>query len=467
MSRPPGSVRLALVYLATAVLPAALAIGLIVLLAHTGGDGRTAATSGGLVLYHLLLAVAAAVAAAALGGALARKIGQPAVIGELAAGLALGPSVLGALQPSVQHWLFPASILPYLSALAQIGVILFMFLVGCEMDWRLVRSSGARSVVVGHASIAVPFVIGILFAAALPDRFQPAGIGDGAFLIFVGLCLSISAFPVLARILTEQNLLRTPVGTAGIAAAGIGDVTAWCLLVAVVAYIRGTSVWAAAWTVLLVAVVTAVLAGVVRPLLARAAARSESDSGRRAALFGLFTFVILVSAAVTDLIGAHAIFGAFLAGLIMPRGSSATRELTTKLEGVALWVLLPLFFVVFGLQLDLGALDLAGGWLILVALVLIAVVAKVGGTAVAALATGSGPRDGLALGLMMNCRGLTELIVLSIGLQLGVLNPLLFAMFVVMALVTTAMTGPLLRRVLRRPAPVPVPRLEPATSEDR
>ncbi|MEV4351947.1 cation:proton antiporter, partial [Actinoplanes sp. NPDC049596] len=399
--------------------------------------------------------------------ALARRLGQPAVIGELAAGLALGPSVFGALQPSIQQWLFPASITPYLSALAQIGVILFMFLVGCEMDWRLVRRSGGRSFVVGHASIAVPFLAGILFAAALPDRYRPAGIGDGAFFLFVGLCLSISAFPVLARILTEQNLLRSPVGSAGLAAAGVADVTAWCLLVGVVAYLRGASLWAAAWTALLVAVVTAVMAGIVRPVLARAAAGSAPGSSRRTTLFALCTVVLLTASAVTELIGAHAIFGAFLAGLIMPRGSEATRELTAKLEGVAIWVLLPLFFVVFGLQLDLTSLDIGGGWLVLAALVVIAVVTKIGGTAVAAVAAGTTARDGLALGLMMNCRGLTELIVLGIGLQLGVLNPPLFAMFVVMALVTTAMTGPLLRRVVPAPAPAPVARREPSISENR
>lgn len=460
--------RMISVYAATTAVPAALAIGAVVLLAHAGTDGgHVRAAAGGLVIYHLLLAVAAAVAAAALGGMVARRLGQPAVIGELAAGLALGPSMLGWLEPSVQAWLFPAPVLPYLSALAQIGVVLFIFLVGCELDWGLVRSSGSRSLVVGHASVAVPFLTGILFAAALPERLRPPGINDAAFMIFVGLCLSVSAFPVLARILAERGLLRTPIGTAGIAAAGVADVTAWCLLVAVVAYVRGTSAWAAAWTVLLVAIFTVVEMFLVRPLLARAAASCETNGGNRTALFALFTFVLLVSAAVTDLIGAHAIFGAFLAGLIMPRHSAAVRELTTKLEGVAIWVLLPLFFVVFGLQLDLGSLDLGGNWPILAALVLLAIVAKVGGTATAAVATGSGGCDGLALGLMMNCRGLTELIVLSIGLQLGVLSPVLFAMFVVMALVTTAMTGPLLRRVLPAPATVPELRLEASLSESR
>jgi Kef-type K+ transport system membrane component KefB len=463
MSRRP--VRTIVVYSATTLVPAALAIGAVVLLAPGHHGGHAIAAGGGLVLYHLLLAIAAAVAAAALGGTAAQRLGQPVVIGELAAGLALGPSVLGWLEPSVQAWLFPAPILPYLSALAQIGVILFIFLVGCELDWGLIRTSGSRSLVVGHASVAVPFFVGILFAAALPDRLRPPGISDAAFLIFVGLSLSISAFPVLARILTERGLLRTPIGTAGIAAAGVADVTAWCLLVAVVAYVRGTSVWAAVWTVLLVAGFTAVLIFLVRPLLARAAAGREADGDHRTALFALCTFVLLVSSAVTDLIGAHAIFGAFLAGLIMPRGSSAIAELTTKLEGVAMWVLLPLFFVVFGLQLDLRSLDMGDNLPILVTLVLLAIVAKIGGTTAAAVATGSGKRDSLALGLMMNCRGLTELIVLSIGLQLGVLNRALFAMFVVMALLTTAITGPLLHRVL--PAPLTVPAPAPSLFESR
>lgn len=438
-------------YLLLVVVPLVAAVALV------GSTGRWAAPGGAAaegphgadgLLGRLLLAVAIIVALAAVGGALARRLGQPAVLGELAVGLLLGPSALGAVAPTAQQWLFPAFILPHLEALAQLGVVLFMFLVGRELDVSLLRRAGGRGLVIGHAAVVVPLLAGVVFALTLAAPYRPDGVTETSYTLFIGVCFAISAFPVLARILAEQRLIRTPLGTTGLTAAGIGDVTAWCLLVVVVTGLRGTSPTAALRSALLVTLFTAVLLVVVRPLLARLLARAERGGVAGAGVFTALVALVLICALATELIGVHAIFGAFLAGVVMPRGSATTRELSTRIEGVAMWLMLPVFFVVAGQQIDLTRLSVGNQWWLCLAILVIAVISKVAGAAVAAVATGGSPREGLALGVMLNCRGLTELIVLSMGLQLGVLNQELFAMFMVMALLTTAMTGPLLRRVV-------------------
>jgi Kef-type K+ transport system membrane component KefB len=439
-------------YLAMVAVPAAFAVGAIVVLADRGDAGtRPAAVVGGPAPYRLLVATAAVVALAAASGALARRLGQPPVVGELAAGMVLGPSVFGALLPGAQHWLFPANVLPYLDALAQFGVVFFMFLVGAELSPQALRNAGQRAVTLGHASIAL-FLAGVAVAWVLRGRYQPAGLGTLPFLLFVGLAFAITAFPVLARILSDRKLLRTPLGATAMTAAGVGDVTAWCLLAAVIAIVRGSSLLAAVPAIVLSVVFAALMLGVVRPLLGQALARAEQGSSRVAAMAGLVCLV-LASAVVTDRIGVHPIFGAFLAGVIMPRGSALVTELTGKIEGITMWLMLPLFFVSVGLHTRLGSLSGAGEWLLCLLVIVIAVLSKVVGTGLAVRVSGGTARESLAMGVLMNCRGLTELVVLNLGLQLGVLTTRLFAMFVVMTLVTTAMTGPLLRLVLRTGRP--------------
>lgn len=456
-----------LAYLAMVAVPAAFAVVAVVVLADRGGAGtRPAPSTGGPAPYRLLIATAAVVALAAAGGALARRLDQPPVVGELAAGMVLGPSVFGALLPGTQHWLFPANVLPYLDALAQFGVVFFMFLVGAELSPGALRDAGRRAVTLGHASIALPFLAGVAVAWLLRGRYQPAGLGTLPFLLFVGLAFAITAFPVLARILADRGLLRTPLGATAMTAAGVGDVTAWCLLAAVIAIVRGSSLLAAVPAIVLTVAFAAVMLGAVRPLLALALARAERGASRVAAMAGLVCLV-LAAAVVTDRIGVHPIFGAFLAGVVMPRGSGLVAELTSKIEGITLWLMLPLFFVSIGLHTRLGSLAGAGQWLLCLLIIAVAVLSKLVGTGLAVRVAGGTASESLALGVLMNCRGLTELVVLNLGLQLGVLSPRLFAMFVVMALVTTAMTGPLLRLVLRtgRPEMSAEPDLVLATDE--
>lgn len=431
------------VYAALVALPAAAAV--LFLLRDARGDpgpGHPAPAQG--IVYHLLIATVTVVALGALGSALAARLGQPRVVSELLIGIALGPSLFGALAPDAQRWFFPAGVVPYLDALAQFGVVFFMFLIGAELRLDLLGRAGARPLVVGHATIVLPFAAGLGVAVLLRDTYAPPGISGVAFLLFIGVGFAITAFPVLAWILRERGLLGTPIGAEGIAAAGIGDVTAWCVLALVIAVVRGTSLAGVAVTAGLVAVFGAVMLWGVRPLLRRLddRVRARGEVGRPIA--AAMICVVLLSALATERIGVHPIFGAFLAGVVMPRGSRLVAELTTKIEGVTLWVMLPLFFVTVGLHVRLIGFT-AAMWLTALLILAVAVVSKLAGTAGTARAVGASPRDALALGVMMNCRGLTELVVLNLGLQLGVIGLPLFAMFVVMALVTTAMTQPLLR----------------------
>ncbi|WP_117208707.1 cation:proton antiporter [Allorhizocola rhizosphaerae] len=433
-------------YLVTVALPLAATVFMLTRLAGTAQPSPAGHGGPSQLLYRLLLATAVVVALAAAAGALARRFGQPRVIGEMATGLVLGPSVLGLIAPREQQWLFPPYIMPHLETLAQFGVVFFMFLVGAELAPRTLLASGARGLVIGHASIALPLLAGIGTGWWLYTTFPPArDPGVLPFVLFIGVCFAITAFPVLARILTDLRMVRTPLGTTGIATAGIGDVTAWCLLVAVVAIVRGTSPLSALTAVALVTVFAGFMLGAVRPVLARILERSEARAWPRFTVFAGLITLVLVAAVTTEQIGVHPIFGAFVAGLAMPRDSRAVTELTSKLEGVTLWFMLPIFFVAVGLSTKLDSLDSARQWLACALITAIAIAAKLLGTGSAALATGSPPREALALGVMMNCRGLTELVVLSLGLQLGILSTQLFAMFVIMALLTTAMTGPLLR----------------------
>jgi Kef-type K+ transport system membrane component KefB len=439
------------VYLLTVALPAGLAIVAVAALANgSGSDGSDLPAQGGSqLIYRLLIATVIVVALAAAAGALARRLRQPPVIGEMAAGLVLGPSVLGWIVPDEQRWLFPQFIMPHLNTFAQFGVVFFMFLVGAELAPRTLVASGAKAVVIGHASIALPLLAGVGVGWWLYTAFPPAtDPGLLPFVLFIGVAFAITAFPVLARILTDLKLLRTPLGTTGIAAAGIGDVTAWCLLAAVVAIVRGTSMVSALIAVLLVLAFGAVMFWGVRPALERALHRAETRGTPRFPIFAGLITMVLACALATEQIGVHAIFGAFAAGVVMPRGSRLVTELTSKIEGITIWFMLPIFFVVVGLNTKLASLEGAMQWLACGLITAVAIATKFLGTGIAARATGSPLRDSVALGVMMNCRGLTELVVLTIGLQLGVLSPALFAMFVIMALLTTAMTGPLLRSTM-------------------
>jgi Kef-type K+ transport system membrane component KefB len=385
-------------------------------------------------------------------GSLFRKMGQPPVIGEMVAGILLGPSLLGWVAPAAQSFVFPVDSLDPLKLLSQVGVILFMFIVGIELNLDHLRDKADAAVMVSHASIVVPFFLGTGLALFLYRSLAPSGIPFSAFALFIGVSMSITAFPVLARILAERGLSRTHLGTTAIACAAVDDVTAWCLLAVVVAIVKANGVGGALWTIALSILFICFMLYVVRPRLAWIALRRSlpwsGNSGLLAALFAL----VFASALVTEVIGIHALFGAFLAGVCMPPDHELRRFLRERLETFSSAFLLPLFFAFTGLRTQIGLLNDVQGWLMCFGIIAVAITGKLGGSMLAARWTGMRWSDSFALGALMNTRGLVELIVLNIGFDLGILSPRIFAMLVLMALVTTFMTGPLVSLVewLRR-----------------
>ena len=396
-------------------------------------------------LSHLLLQLIVVVLAARVSASVAGRLGQPPVVGEIAGGLLLGPSLLAKIAPDVSAFLFPDASMPVLQLLSQIGVLLFMFAVGLEFEASHLRARAQTALAVSHSSIVVPFVLGVALALALYTRYAPPGVPFYAFALFCGIAMSITAFPVLARILEEWRLTHTALGTAALTAAAIDDVTAWSLLGFVVAI---TTAGGAERT-LLVIVLSSIafvlfMLRIVRPLLERGLQPGHPADALSKGRLAVILAVLLSAALVTEAIGIHALFGAFVAGLIMPRDPSLRATLGDRLQSVSAVFLLPLFFAYTGLRTDVGLLDGASSWAICALIVLTATVGKVGGTLLAARWTGMAWRDAFALGALMNTRGLMELIALNVGYDLGILSREMFAMMVLMALATTAMTGPLL-----------------------
>ncbi|MEU5367073.1 cation:proton antiporter [Streptomyces sp. NPDC005925] len=389
----------------------------------------------------LLFGLAAMVIMARLLGALARRLNQPAVIGEVLAGIALGPTLFGG---AVSDALFPGDIRPLLSALAAVGVVVFMFLVGLEWDAGMIRGSGSLAATVSFSSILLPFGLGMLLALHLMDDY---GTDDQTgFMLFMGIAMSITAFPVLARILTDRNMTRTPLGMVALACASIDDVLAWTLLAAVVAVSGGAG--PEQWRILLAIPYLLGMFFVVRPLLRRYVDRRPGLK-LNPTLFACVLVGLLLSAAATEWVGLHYIFGAFLFGVVLPRtGTEQLREdMVARLCHLTGTLLLPVFFLVAGLKVDLSGLDAAGlGALVLI--LLAAVGGKFVGAFTAARLNRMPVRQSAALATLMNTRGLTELIVLNVGLQLGFLGEELYSLMVVMAVVTTAMAGPLLTWLL-------------------
>ncbi|HSU16455.1 cation:proton antiporter [Longimicrobium sp.] len=396
----------------------------------------------------LLVQIAVVVVAARAVGLLFRRIAQPQVMGEMVAGILLGPSLLGWLAPGVSASLFPAESLGFLSSISQVGLLVFMFLVGLEMDPRLLRGRGYTALVTSHASITIPFFLGSLLALHLYPRLSDGSVTFTGFALFMGAAMSVTAFPVLARILTERDLLRTRVGAVALACAAVDDVTAWCILAGVVALVRAGHAGLPWWgTALGSAAFVAAMIFVARPLLARLERRYERDGRVTQDVLAIVLLVTLASAWTTEALGIHALFGAFLAGAVMPKGEGFVHALTGKLEDVTVVLLLPLFFAFTGLRTRIGLVEGAEMWGFCGLIVLVAVAGKLGGGAVAARMTGMRWREAGAIGTLMNTRGLMELVILNIGLDIGVISPAVFAMMVLMALATTFMTSPLLELV--------------------
>lgn len=404
-------------------------------------------------LSILLLQVIVIVVAARILGKLFLRIGQPSVIGEMVAGILLGPSLLGLVAPGVQAFLFPAPSMGALRLLSQIGVILFMFVVGIELDLAHLRHKADAAVLVSHASILVPFFLGSISSLLLYRWLAPAGVPFSAFALFMGIAMSITAFPVLARILEERRLSATPLGTTAIACAAVDDVTAWCLLAVVVAIARANGLASSALTIVLTLLFIAFMLFFVKPRADRLlGARTQGQNGSSVGLLAAIFSFVFISALCTELIGIHALFGAFLAGVCMPPNHGLRQFLRERLETFSSVLLLPLFFAFTGLRTQIGLLDDWWSWLVCLGIIAVAIAGKLGGSMFAARWTGMSWGDSFSLGTMMNTRGLVELIVLNLGYDLGILSPRIFAMLVLMALVTTFMTGPLLhlRRLLGR-----------------
>jgi Kef-type K+ transport system membrane component KefB len=378
-------------------------------------------------------------------GGLAQKAGQPAVIGEMTAGILLGPSLLGWLWPGVFSSIFPPASLATLRMLSQIGVCLFMFVVGMELDVAQLKQQAGTAVFVSQVSILFPYLLGVLSALFLFPSFAGAGTTFLAFALFIGISMSITAFPVLARILEERGLTRTALGSTALACAATDDVTAWTVLAFIVAIVKAGGVASAVLTMVMVVLFVAVMLLWVKPRVPRWLGPAALESGVRGKglMAGVVVF-LFASAFVTDMIGIHALFGSFLAGVAMPAHGEFRNSLRVRLEHFSSVFLLPLFFAFTGLRTQVGLLHEPAGWLICLALIALATLGKLGGSMLAARMTGIDWADSFALGALMNTRGLVELIALNIGYDLGILSPRIFTMLVLMALVTTALTGPLL-----------------------
>lgn len=392
----------------------------------------------------VLLQVLIVIGLSRLVGLVFRWLNQPLVIGEIVAGIMLGPSLFGLVAPNLAATLFPADTIPFLDVLSQVGLIFFMFLIGLELNPKYLKGNLDIAILTSHVSILTPFSLGSLLALLLYPLVSNSTVSFTAFALFLGAAMSITAFPVLARIITENNLQGTRLGTLALTCAAVDDVTAWCLLAVAIAVTRTNSMLGALPTIFESIIYIIFMVTVVRWFLQRLATFYRRK-GRLTQLVvaGIYMGVV-ASALITELIGIHLIFGAFLLGAAMPKNAGLVRELAEKTEDFVLIFLLPVFFAYSGLRTEIGLLNRPELWLLCLAVLGVAIAGKYVGTYVAARVSGIEHREASALGWLMNTRGLTELIVLNIGLSLGVITPLLFTMLVIMALVTTFMTSPLL-----------------------
>ena len=373
-----------------------------------------------------------------------KKIGQPSVIGEIIAGIFLGPSVIGFYFPEFSIGLFPKESLGNLQFLSQIGLILFMFVIGMELDLKVLKNKANDAVVISHASIIFPFTLGIILAYFIYNQFAPQGVEFLSFSLFMGIAMSITAFPVLARIVQERGLHKTKLGTIVITCAAADDITAWCILAAVIAIVKAGSFVSSLYVIGLAFVYVMAMLFLVKPFLKRVGELYSKSETLSKPVVAIFFLTLIMSSYATEIIGIHALFGAFMTGAIMPDIVKFRNIFIEKIEDVAVILLLPLFFVFTGLRTQIGLINDPYLWKVTGWIILVAVVGKFVGSALAAKFVGQNWKDSLSIGALMNTRGLMELVVLNIGYDLGVLTSEIFTMMVIMALVTTVMTGPAL-----------------------
>lgn len=414
-------------------------------------------------MFTLVLQIAVVLAVCRLVGTLFLKIRQPRVVGEMFAGIMLGPSLLGAIAPHFSAYLFPPASLGFLSALSQIGVVVFMFLVGLGINPRELKSHGHAAVLTSHVSITAPFVLASVLAIYLYPRLSDSSVPFTNFALFMGAAMSITAFPVLARILNERNMLQSRLGTVAIACAAVDDVTGWCILAWIVLLIRSGNSGGSVWLTVggLIAFALVMVYGVQR--LVRRFETRYQESGRLSEnAIALMLLLALLSALCTEWLGIHLLFGSFLMGAIMPKDQKFVRYVLDRFETIVVTLLLPLFFAFTGLRTNVGLVKGGEMWMYCGIIILIAIVGKLGGSMLAAWWTGMPVREAAGLGTLMNTRGLMELVILNIGLDIKVISPALFSMMVLMALVTTFMTSPVLQAI----CPDHVLRAQTAPTED-
>ena len=398
-------------------------------------------------LAILLAQIIMIIRVARLFGWVVKKIGQPSVIGEIIAGIALGPSLLGLYFPDFFHALFPPDSLENLKFLSQIGLILFMFVIGMELDIKVLKNRAKEAIVISHASIVIPFALGIGLAYFVYNRFAPEGVKFLSFSLFMGIAMSITAFPVLARIVQERGMHKTKLGAIVITCAAADDITAWCLLAVVIAIVKAGTFESSMFIISLAALYVLIMIFLVKPFLKRIGDLYGAKDSLSKPVVAIFFLILIISSYATELVGIHALFGAFMTGAIMPDIPKFRTVFIAKVEDVSVILLLPLFFVFTGLRTEIGLINEPYLWKVTGFIILVAVVGKFFGSALAAKFVGQSWRNSLIIGALMNTRGLMELIVLNIGLGLGVLTTEVFTMMVIMALVTTFMTGPALNLI--------------------
>jgi Kef-type K+ transport system membrane component KefB len=411
---------------------------------------------------RLFLQLAFILAMCRVVGLIAKRFGQPQVVGEMVAGVVMGPSLFGLLFPGAQAHIFPKSSLTITYAVAQIGLVLYMFLIGVEFQVDLIRKRLRSAASVSIAGIMTPFLLGSLLALMLVrngEYFAP-NVARWEAMLFMGAAMSITAFPMLARIIYERGLSGTSLGTLALAAGSMDDAAAWCILALVLASFNRNPVIALSAIgggVLYAAVVLTI----GKRLLARLGSKVERDGMMSPPIFTFVLMLVMLAAWVTDAIGIYAVFGAFILGTAMPRGRFK-QEIERRLEPLTTNFLLPLFFVYSGLNTHLGLVDSIGVWSITLLILFIACFGKGVACWLAARLNGEDNREALGIGTLMNARGLMELIILNIGLERGVITPTLFTIMVMMAIVTTLMASPVFEFVYRRPARRTEGRLQPA-----
>ncbi len=414
-----------------------------------------------LGLPILLLQIVAIMVCAWCFGWLFRKIGQPAVIGEIVAGIALGPSLVGLFFPQFSIFLFPAASLGNLQFLSQLGLILFMFVIGMELDVQVIRKQAFESLFISHASIIIPYALGVALSYFLYEEFASSTTPFVSFALFMGIAMSITAFPVMARILQERNMTGTRLGTMALTSAAMGDVTGWCILALLIAIIKAGSSVSALFTIGLVIFYGLFMVYILKPLLKKFHGYAKKTVFGKSMMTLVF-ISLLISAFVTEAIGIHALFGAFMAGLVMPQDPSFRKMVSEKIEDLSIVLLLPIFFVITGLRTHIDFLLQGAIWAPFVWILLVAIAGKFGGTTIASRLVGQSWKDSLSIGALMNSRGLMELIVLNIGFDLGIISSQIFSMLVLMALITTFMTSPaltLIEKAFQPSKKIPSPEL--------